>query len=152
MITEKAVVTACSDGRAEVSLLRASACGGCEMSQGCGTGAVGRLLGKRSRPLVIETGQDLKPGDQLLLGLSETALVKASLIVYGLPLLGMIGAGLLAALLDLGESLVALLSLAGFIVGFKVGARVSRGLEVGPLTPYIIEIKVNPQPISGSYN
>ena len=150
MITERAVVTACRDGRAEVSLQRASACGGCEMSQSCGTGALGRLLGKRSRPLVIETEQDLKPGDQLLLGLSERALVKASLIVYGLPLLGMIGAGLLAALLGLAEPWIALLSLAGFFAGFKIGARLGRGLEAGPLTPYIVEIQVNPGPISGS--
>lgn len=150
MITEKAVVTACRDGCVEVSLQRASACGGCEMSQGCGTGALGRLLGKRSRPLLIETEQDLRPGDRLLLGLSERALVKASLIVYGLPLLGMIGAGLLAALLGLAEPWIVLLALAGFFAGFRIGARLGRGLEDGPLTPYIIEVDVNPGPISGS--
>ena len=97
MITESAIVTHRNGSRVELKLQRASACGGCELNQGCGTGALGRLLGHRSKPVVIETDRELEPGDQLVLGLSETALVKASLTIYGLPLLGMVIAGLLAA-------------------------------------------------------
>ena len=150
MITERAKVTASSDGRVELSLQRASACGGCEVSQACGTGAVGRLLGKRTRPLVIETDQELKPGDEVLIGLSEAALVKASLIVYGLPLLGLVGGGLLAALAGLGEGWIALASVAGFAGGFKIGAALGRGLEGSPLTPHIVEIRLNPGNVSRS--
>ena len=35
MITERAVVTRCEAGRVEVRLQRDSACGHCELSQGC---------------------------------------------------------------------------------------------------------------------
>lgn len=150
MITEQAVVTRCEDGQAEIRLQRASACGHCELNQGCGTGAIGRLLGNRSRPLVIETQQDLKPGDNLLLGLSETALVRASLTVYGLPLLVMIVVGLLAAVLGLGEVWVTLSSVAGFLAGYKLASRMTNSLEADRLTPYIVEIRVNPDPLSGS--
>ena len=45
------------------------------------------------------------------LGLSEAALVKASLIVYGLPLVAMVGAGLFAALAGLAEIWIALFSI-----------------------------------------
>lgn len=150
MITEQAVVTACSDGKVEVSLQRASACGHCELSRGCGTGAIGRLLGNRRRPLVIDTDQPLKPGDHVLLGLSESALVRASLLVYGLPLVAMIAAGLFAAALGLAEAWIALISVAGFFAGFKYASRRSRKLEASPLTPHILDIRVNPGPPSGS--
>ena len=146
MITEQAIVTRCNGKQVELELQRGSACAGCELSQGCGTGALGRLLGKRSKPLVIETEHDLKPGDRLQLGLSETALVKASLIVYGLPLLGMIVAGLLAEFAAVSEALIALAAVIGFIVGFKLAAYLSRSLEHDRLTPYIVKIRVNPGP------
>jgi sigma-E factor negative regulatory protein RseC len=146
MITEQAIVTRCHGKRVELELQRGSACAQCELSQGCGTGALGRLLGKRSKPLVIETDHDLKPGDKLQLGLSESALVKASLIVYGLPLLGMLVAGLLASFTAVSETLIALAAAAGFIVGFKFAVYLSHTLEHDRLTPYIVEIRVNPGP------
>ena len=146
MITEQAIVTRCDGKRVELELQRGSACGQCELSQGCGTGALGRLLGKRSKPLVIETDRDLKPGDRLQLGLSESALVKASLTIYGLPLLGMVTAGLIASFAVVSEVLVALAACAGFIAGFKFARYLSLVLEHDRLTPYIVEIQVNPGP------
>ena len=146
MITEQAIVTRCHGKRVELELQRGSACAQCELSQGCGTGALGRLLGKRSKPLVIETNHDLKPGDRLQLVLSESALVKASLTIYGLPLLSMIAAGLLASFVTVSEALVALAACVGFVAGLKFAAYFSRSLEHDRLTPYIVEIRVNPGP------
>jgi sigma-E factor negative regulatory protein RseC len=146
MITEQAIVTRRIGKQVELELQRGSACGQCEMNRGCGTGALGRLLGKRSRPLVIETEHVLKPGDRLQLGLSESALVKASLTIYGLPLLGMVAAGLLASFVALSEALVALVAGVGFVVGYKFAAYISRTLEHDRLTPYIVDIQVNPEP------
>ncbi len=150
MITEQAIVTRSDGKQAEIMLQRTLACGGCELSQGCGTGALGRLLGNRSRPLLIETSHDLKVGDMLLLGLSEVALVKSSLLVYGLPLLGLITAGLLAASVSAPEILVVASSVAGLFAGFKLAAYLSRSLEQDTLTPYIVDIHVNPGTRSGS--
>jgi sigma-E factor negative regulatory protein RseC len=146
MITEQAIVIRCNGKQVELELQRGSACAQCELSQGCGTGALGRLLGKRSKPLVIETDQALRPGDRLQLGLSESALVKASLTIYGLPLLGMVAAGLLASFAAVAEAWVALAAGVGFFVGFKLAAFLSRVLEHDRLTPYIVEIEVNPEP------
>ncbi len=150
MITEQAVVTRCQGKQAEIRLQRQSACGHCELSQGCGTGALGRLLGNRSRPLVIETPYALKPGDTLVLNLSESAMVKASLAIYGLPLMGMMVAGLFAALAELADAMVALVSIAGFFAGFKFARYYSQTLEQDRLTPYIVDIQVNPGSLSGS--
>lgn len=146
MITESAIVTRCNGKLVELELQRNSTCGQCELSKGCGTGALGRLLGHRSKPILIETEHDLKPGDRLQLGLSESALVTASLTIYGLPLLGMICAGLLTSLVTASEALVAVAAIVGFFVGFKIANFVTNSLEDPRFTPYIIDIHVNPDP------
>ena len=145
MITETAIVTR-RDGRlVELELQRTSTCGHCELNKGCGTGALGRLLGHRSKPILIETDHQLEPGDRLELGLSESALVRASLTIYGLPLLGMVGAGLLAALAAAPEAVVALAAFAGFFAGYKFAGFITNALDAGQLEPYIVDITVNPE-------
>ncbi len=150
MLTEAAIVTRRDGGRVELELQRGSACGSCELSQGCGTGALGRLLGRRSQALFIETEQQLEPGDEVLLALSESALVKASLTLYGLPLLGLVMAGLLAVFAAAPEWLVVVAGVAGFYSGYRIAASLTNRLEDGRLTPYIVNIQVNPGPDAGS--
>ena len=144
MLSESALVTRRDGNRVELELQRSSACDHCELSQGCGTGALGRLLGRRSRPLVIETDKDCEPGDRVLLELPESALVRASLLLYGLPLFGLVFGGLLAALLALAEWLVVGIALVGLFAGFKLAARMTQRLEQGGQAPYIKDIRVNP--------
>jgi sigma-E factor negative regulatory protein RseC len=145
MLTESAIVTRRDGGRVELELQRGSACGSCELSQGCGTGALGRLLGRRSKPLFIETEQKLEPGDQVLLTLSESALVRASLTLYGLPLLGMVFAGMLATMVSVAEWLIVIAAAAGFYAGYRTAAYLTNRLEDGQLTPHIMDIQVNPE-------
>lgn len=143
MLTETALVTRRDGNRVELELQRSSACDHCELNQGCGTGALGRLLGRRSRPLAIETDKDCKPGDRVLLELPESALVRASLLIYGLPLLGLLLGGLLAALLAVPEWLVVGIAVFGLFAGFKLAVRATRRLEQGGQAPYIRDIRVN---------
>ena len=150
MLTESALVTRRDDNRVELELQRSSACDHCDLNQGCGTGALGRLLGRRSRPLVIETDRDCKPGDRVLLELPEAALVKVSLMLYGLPLLGLVLGGLLATLLAVPEWLVVGIAFIGLFVGARFAARMTRRLEQGGQAPYIRDIRVNPGPYTGS--
>ena len=151
MITEQAIVIRCNGNRVEVELRRESACAHCDLVQGCGTGALSRLLGRRARPLMIETSQPLNPGDHLILELSEAALVKSSLLVYGLPLLGMLLAGLLtSALAELPEWQVAIATAVGFMAGFKLATTLSKRMNPDLLSPRIIEFHLNPDTESGS--
>jgi len=150
MLTESAIVTRRDGRRIELELQRGSACGNCELRQGCGTGALSRLLGRRSKALFIETEQELEPGDEVQLALSESALVKASLTLYGLPLLGMVLAGLLAASVAAAEWLVVVAAVGGFYGGYRVAVFLTNRLEDGQLTPYIVNLEVNPGPDTGS--
>ncbi len=150
MITESAIVTRCNGNQIELELQRGSACARCKLNQGCGTGALGRLLGQRSKPIVIESNCEVNPGDRLLLGMSESALVKTSLIVYGLPLLGMLLGGLFTAVLGASEILVASISVVGFIGGFKFATFLAKVLADDLPAPYIVDIDVNLGPGSES--
>lgn len=151
MITEQAVVTRRDGERVEVRLLRESVCGQCELGKGCGTGALGRLLGNRGRPLSLECREPLEPGDRIELRLPESALVRASLTLYGLPLLGMLASGLAAALVGLPEIAVAAVSAAGLYLGVKLASRLSVRLDREDLKPRIIDLGVNPATIAESY-
>lgn len=142
MITEQAVVTRRDGARVEVRLLRESACGGCELGMSCGTGAIGRLLGSRSRPLRIECGAALEPGDRVELQLSESDLARASLTLYGVPLVGMLAAGLAAALGGLPELAVAAVSVAGLYLGFRLASRLAARLDRAGVKPRVVDAGV----------
>ena len=150
MITEQAIVTRREGRRIELELLRQSACDPCQLKQGCGTGSLGRLLGHRRRPLVLETEQALQPGDRVEIGLAEAALVKASLLVYGLPLAGLILFGMSAVSLNLADWLVALASLAGLFAGHRAAAMLGGRLASMRWTPQLLNIDVNPGALSES--
>ena len=150
MLTESARVLRRDGRRVELELQRGSACTGCELSEGCGTGALGRLLGHRMRSLIIETDQACEPGDEVLLSLPEAALVKVSLLLYGLPLLGLLGGGLLAVSLALQEWLVVAGAVLGLYAGFRLATQWAQKLEQREHTPYISDIRVNRGPVEGS--
>ena len=151
MLTESAIVLRRVDHRVEVELQRASACGGCELARGCGTGAIGRLLGRRQRPLLVETERELAPGDQVLLSLPEAALVRVSLLVYGLPLLAMLFVGLAAQLLlNLAEWQLVIVAAFGFWLGFRLATRWAARIAQNLLMPSIVDIEVNPVQTAGS--
>ncbi len=95
MIREKATVTRLEGIHAVIEMHRQSVCGHCEVRNGCGTGALGRLLGHRNKSLKVVNEQDLVPGDQIILGIQDGAYLNASLMIYGLPLLGLIAGGLI---------------------------------------------------------
>ncbi len=124
MIEETAVVSAVENGYAWVETQRKSACAACNLNKGCGTSVLAKVLGgKRSRLRVLNR-HALKPGDVVVIGLEETALVRGSLALYAFPLLAMfIGAGLGFAIFhgmdaQYSDGWQALFSLAGLAGGF----------------------------------
>ncbi|MFT5656954.1 MAG: sigma-E factor negative regulatory protein RseC [Gammaproteobacteria bacterium] len=146
MIKEKATVVSFSGNHAEIQMHRQSACSHCELSSGCGTGAIGRLLGKRSKPVAIETEQNLKPGDQVELGLPEQAFLKASLLIYGLPLLGLFAGSMLAEFVFPGsEPMVFVLALTGLLSGLAVSAIIAKNKYARQFNPEILIINTEPK-------
>ena len=146
MIEEQAIVTGLDGDLAMIRMQRQSACSQCELNKGCGTGAIGRLLGHRSKPLAIRNNFNLKVGDSVLLGLPDKAFLKASLLIYGLPLMALIGGGLLAqwavAESELG---VIIISTAGFITALFLSGIIAKKYFSRQFDPHILAIGGEPK-------
>jgi len=135
MIEEDAVVARVVNGQVWVEKERRSACSGC--SRSCSVGAVDSWQGSDVTSLKVHSSIDLVPGDRVLIGLSEDALLRGSCRVYLLPLAGfLLGAWLgnqfLPCLVSLATDLTAaiggMLGLAATILisGFLQGSDSSR--------------------------
>lgn len=76
-----------------------SSCQGCEVKSGCGTSVLSKWVGKKFTRFQAKNTIDARVGDQVVVGLSETALLRGSFSIYLIPLLGMIIVAVLADLL-----------------------------------------------------
>ncbi len=74
-----------------VETQRQSTCGSCAANKGCGTALLGQVFGARRARLRVLNRIGAQPGDTVIVGLAEQALVRGSLTVYLLPLLGLMG-------------------------------------------------------------
>ena len=131
MIEEAAVVVEAGDGYAWVETWRRSACGACSASDGCGTAMLAQVWGDRRVRVRALSTLPLQPGDAVIVGLAEGALLRGSLLVYLLPLVLLVAGALLgqAAFAGAGEEPVILSGAVGLGLGFLAARVVSRRLR-----------------------
>ncbi len=155
MIEETAHVVAAGPDGVWVETQRQSACGQCAARKGCGTAVLSKVLGKkRSRVRVANPNQArVHVGDEVVIGIDESALVRGSMAVYLVPLLSLFLFGVLGQilarqlLLDSGEVLSIVFSLLGLLLGFTWARRYARGDR-----RYQPVILVNTTPVISIYN
>ena len=120
MIEESGQVVEVQGEFAWIESERTSSCGSCAVRKGCGTSALAKVLGQRRVRLRVLNRINAAVGDNVVIGIAESGLVRGSLAVYAVPLLGLF-AGALAGQ-GLGKSVFALQSdlfaIAGAISGF----------------------------------
>ena len=127
MIHETGTVISVQGGEAWVQTIRESACQSCKARHGCGQKALAGLTSGQSRQIRVANTLQAKPGDQVTVAIEETALLKASLLVYAVPLLLMVIATVLAGMLLPGNDLAATLCAgAGLAAGLWWAGRQSR--------------------------
>ena len=90
MVEEQGRVVAIDGGVAWVETQRASACQSCSVNKGCGTGVLGKILGRRATVVKALNHAGAVVDDKVVVGLREDALVKGSLAIYAVPLLTML--------------------------------------------------------------
>ena len=113
MVKEEAVVMRLGKGQVSLKSLQTNACGHCLQKESCGTALYGQLL--PDRELVLATRMRLKVGDKVLVGIEERHLVRASLVMYFLPLLIML---LTVSVFKGNEESTALLAVFSLVNGF----------------------------------
>ncbi len=98
-------------------------CARCAAGKGCGAGILGGDEKLRRVDALIANDLDVGEGDQVAIELAPNNLLRASSIVYGLPLLGAVGGASGAWLSGLGDLGAAIAALAGVGVGILSGRR-----------------------------
>jgi len=64
---------------------RRSTCSGCSAKNGCGTGTLAGVLGKRRVEMRAINHIGAKPGDRVVVGVAGAALLRGSVAVYVVP-------------------------------------------------------------------
>jgi sigma-E factor negative regulatory protein RseC len=90
MIEEPARVVTCEAGFALVETQIQAACGSCQAEGSCGTSVISGLFKRRRNVLQVLNPIQAKPGEQVIIGLQERALVTVSLLAYLMPLVCLI--------------------------------------------------------------
>ena len=135
MIEEPATVIKGEQGFAWVETRRDSVCGACATRKACGTATLAKVLGQRQRCVRAVNGIGATVGDRVTIGLTEGALVQGSLVVYLVPVLGLLcGAGvgeLLAGNIGASqtEPIAVLMGLTGMALGVAWVRRFARRIE-----------------------
>ncbi|HUT41176.1 MAG TPA: SoxR reducing system RseC family protein [Gammaproteobacteria bacterium] len=131
MIEETGQVVDVQGEFAWVESERRSACGGCASSEGCGTGVIARAFGNRAVTLKVLNHIGAGIGDRVVIGISETGLVRGALAVYALPLLTLFVGALCGQWLAGGSDVAAIAgAVAGLAAGLAWLARFSRRTRV----------------------
>lgn len=91
MIEAEARVVAADCDYAEVVTLRQSACGSCTASKGCGTSLIAAWFPQRELRFRVRNDIGADTGDRVVLGLDEGDLQRGSLLLYAVPLGGLLG-------------------------------------------------------------
>ncbi len=125
MLEETARVVEVHDGVLVAETQSRSGCSHCSTSS-CTTSVVAKLFGVRRNRLLLDNSLGARPGDQVVIGIPDRLLVRASLTAYLLPLVVMLVITALGDMVGLNELLLSLLALGGLVVGLFTVRRVSR--------------------------
>lgn len=134
MLEERAKVLSVAEHSIWVSADRQQGCAKCEAGEGCGGGMLTKLVKRKAAELEVRceiTG--LQPGDEVIVGLDERALLKTSLMAYLVPVIGLFAGALFAQyLLGANDLVTAAMGLVGLAAGFLLLGRFSERVRAKP--------------------
>jgi len=127
MIEEQAQVVEIFEDKLVLQAQTQSACGSCSANKGCGTSLLSKVIGRKFTRFEAVNNINAAVGDMVIVGISEDALLKGSLVMYALPIAAMLLSALVADFLfDSGVESRDLLIAAAAIMGLIFGSIMSR--------------------------
>lgn len=99
MIEERARVVEVRENDILIEADRQSACGKCAQKNDCGQSAIAQWAASKMVNISVPkpTGISIATGDTVVVGINEQSFIKASLLIYLLPLVAMFAVSYLAA-------------------------------------------------------
>jgi sigma-E factor negative regulatory protein RseC len=138
MIEAVGRVVAVESGIAWVEAERKPACGHCAVNARCGTSVLAKLFASRPSRVRVEDTLGVTVGDAVIVGIREEALLYASILVYGVPLLALGAVAVSAASFGLGDALCALAGFIGFVGGLILTRRATARGNVNRYAPVLL--------------
>ncbi len=126
MIIQSARVIAETDVSYLLETLPKSACPRCEAGQGCGGGILAQAFANKTYQLSLDKNTALKINELVQIGIKPSLLVRASMILYLVPLIFMVALAVLAGSFTNYQDLY---TVAGAAVGMLVGIFVAKKLS-----------------------
>lgn len=148
MLEMRAIVMSVRGEEAEISPLGGGGCGHCDSEKGCGSGKLTKMFcSSEVRKFLVRNELGAQVGDEVNVSLPEGALLLSSWRMYLLPLLLLLGGGLMGASLA-GETAsrdgYALMgSMTGLVSGFVWGRFSSTSDKPQAVVQSIISPRVN---------
>lgn len=99
MLEEQGRVIEVQAGFVWVETQRRSTCGACDLNGGCGTSVLSRVMGQRRTRVRALDSLGARVGEEVIIGIEDTMLLRGSLAVYAVPLLGLLGGAVSGAAL-----------------------------------------------------
>jgi sigma-E factor negative regulatory protein RseC len=105
--------------------------GGCSQcsSGSCATSVVSKLFGSRRSRFQLENTLGAKDGEQVVVGIPDELLVRASVWAYLLPLVVMVALAALGSAWGMSEGMQSLMALLGLAGGFLLVRRATRSVS-----------------------
>ena len=135
MITENATVVLIENNQTWIETQRKSACGQCSANKGCGTSVLSKVLGNKLSKMKAINKIDAQVGDQVVVGLNESSLLKGAFIIYMLPLLFLFIFALAGQLISQNlqvynsEVIIIIFAILGFYLGMRRVKFFSKSIE-----------------------
>ena len=122
-----------------------STCGSCEAQSNCGTGAIAKAFANKREKLHFRFDETVKIGQKVRLGIPEENLLKASMLVYFLPLVilvfsALIGQELLPLIGLLSEIWLVIFSALCTYLAFKFVSRYLKSSDQSEFYPQILKV------------
>ena len=151
MITQPAKVLASFDDHCVVETIPKSACPRCAEGKGCGGGILAQAFANKTYQLKVPYTSELTSSDisvpnvgtHVLVAMSSNGLLMASIVMYFLPLILMILAGVgTATWISNEDGYTVLASGLGLLIGAIAASRLSKLLiDSGVTEPHLIEFE-----------
>lgn len=117
MLEEKGHVVALEPNAVWVEVVRGSTCSSCSKQSGCGQSVMELLgVGQKAARLRVSTDLCLTVGDWVVIGVPERTLVRSAVLLYLLPLLGLLAGAGMASYAQWPEPITVLCSVLGFLL------------------------------------
>jgi sigma-E factor negative regulatory protein RseC len=122
MIEERARVVELIPDGVVIEAARTSACAQCQSASNCGQKSLSEWAASKMTHIEVDNPSRIVVcvGDDVIVGIDEGGFIKASALIYMLPLMIMVVFGVAAQLNALSEPLVILSSFLGLGIGFLI--------------------------------